>query len=65
MAICFTPREENVSSDVFTPYKKSHPLTVEQFESMHQGGYWFQRLLNYEHGSQRKTINKTAKNLFS
>ena len=59
MAICFTPREENVSSDVFTPYKKSHPLTVEQFESMHQGGYWFQRLLNYEHGSQRKTINKT------
>jgi lycopene cyclase CruA len=59
MAICLTPNEENVSSNIFTPYYKSHPLTVEQFESVPQGAYWFQRLLNYEHHSPNPIKQKT------
>jgi len=61
MAICISPNEESVSPDIFSPYKLTHPRTIEQFESIPNGAYWFKRLLHFEkwsNGSKHRSDNK-------
>lgn len=52
MAICISPNEEPVSSDIYSPYTLTHPRTIEHFESIPNGAYWFKRLLHFENWSK-------------
>lgn len=48
MSLCINTSGNNISDDIFTPYEKSHPLTIDNFSSMENGAYWFDRLRAFE-----------------